>query len=301
VRCGKGTLLGRPRAGNGVEKGVMSRRLLWIAVIALVIAEILKQNYYKFASVTRGIYFDSSHFFGGSYATISEDVDRIAQVWKAILSDVADFLKNSYLAIRTDIDYLLTHHEAAVIAALALLVILRLALSLWRLHMRTIEIASNFYLAEAELNSLIKTFRAHKGRLGRAKERAEWYRDIAKKEPPLFNLGDPFPETISDKLIGTNEDEIQSKRKKKNDCVLTAFLLSQLYRSAPQASLTKIETERRTGKEPYVAAGIEYLSNQHWRLLRFVVWKWGFPKGLVLKDGDNYIYNWDVIKTLTEE
>lgn len=279
----------------------MGRRLLWIAVIALVIAEILKQNYYKLTSVTRGIYFDSSRFFGGGYASISEDANYIAQVWKAIFSDVADFLKNSYLAIRADIGYLLTHHEAAVIAALALIVIFWLALSVWRLHMRTIYIASNFHLAEAELNSLIKTFRAQKGRLGRAKERADWYRDIAKKEPPLFNLGDPFPQTVSDRLIDTNEQEIQSKRKKKNDCVLTALLLARLYRASPSGARTKIETERKSGKEPYIAAGIEYLSGENWRLLRYVVWKWGFPRGLVLKDGDNYIYNWDVIRVLIEE
>jgi hypothetical protein len=287
-------------AGDDVEISVMNRRLLWLAVIAFAIAESFKE-YHKFADVTRGIYFDLSGFLGIGSSTLREDFDHVAQVWGAIFSDVADLLKKSYLAVRADIDYVLAHHEAAVIAAVAILIMLRLALSIWRLHMRTIEIASNFYLAEAELNSLIKTFRAHKGRLGRAKERAEWYRDIAKKEPPVFNLGDPFPATISDKLIETNEDEIQSKRKKKNDCVLTAFLLGQLYRGAPKAARTKIATERKTGKNPYVAAGIEYLSNQNWRLLRYVVWKWGFPKGLVLKEGDNYIFNWDVIKTLTEE
>ena len=288
-------------ARDDVESGVMSGRLLWITVLTFAIAELIKRNYHKFANVTKGAYSDLGGFLGTGYSAVKEDLDHVLEVWKEILFDLAGLIKATYLTIKSNTDYVLTNHTAAVIAILVLIATFRIALAAWRLHMRTIEIASNFYLAEAELNSLIKTFRAHKGRLVRAKERAEWYRDIAKKEPPLFNLGDPFPETISDKLIETNEDEIQNKRKKKNDCVLTAFLLAQLYRAAPQAALTKIETERKTGKNPYVAAGIEYLSNQNWRLLRYVVWKWGFPKGLILREGDRYIFNWSVIKALTEE
>ncbi len=279
----------------------MSRRLLWIAGITFVIAEIIKQNYHKFAGVTRGIYLDVGGLFGTSYSVLAEYFNRVVEVWTAMYFAVVDDIRSLYIDVKANIDYVLSHHEAAVIAALALIAIFRIALAMWRLHMRTIEMASNFYLAEAELNSLIKTFRATEGRIRRAKERAEWYRDIAKKEPPLFHFGNPFPPTISDKLIETNETEIQSNRKKKNDCVLTAFLLAQLYRAAPQAALTKIETERKSGKDPYVAPGIERLSNENWRLLRYVVWKWSFPKGLVLKDGDKYIYNWDVIKALTEE
>ena len=140
-----------------------------------------------------------------------------------------------------------------------------------------IDIASNFHLAEAELNTLIRSYRAERGRLSRTKERADWYRDIAKKEPPLIHFGDPFPRTVSDQLIETNEAEIQSKRKKKNECVMTAFLLAQLYRAAPEAARTKIEAERKRGATPYVAAGIESLSHEHWRFLRYVVRKWGFP------------------------
>ena len=82
---------------------------------------------------------------------------------------------------------------------------------------------------------------------------------------------------------------------------MTAFLLAQLYRSAPEAARTKIEAERKRGVTPYVAAGIESLSHEHWRYLRHAVRKWGFPRDLVLKNGDTYIYNWDVIRELTQE
>ncbi len=58
---------------------------------------------------------------------------------------------------------------------------------------------------------------------------------------------------------------------------MTAFLLAQLYRAAPEAARTKIEAERKRGATPYVAAGIEGLSHEHWRLLRYVVRKRGFP------------------------
>ncbi len=192
-------------------------------------------------------------------------------------------------------------HKQVVIWAIGLFVILRMALAMWRLHLHAIKIASNFHLAEAELNTLIRSFRAERGRVSRTRERAEWYRDIAKKEPPIFNFGDPFPRTVSDQLIETNEAEVQSKRKKKNECVMTAFLLAQLYRAAPEAARTKIEAERKRGSTPYVAAGIESLSHENWRYLRYVVRRWGFPKNLVLKDGDTYIYNWDVIRALTQE
>lgn len=225
----------------------MNRRLLLIAAIlalALAIAEFIKVNYSRFTDATAQWY---------------------------LMMDV--FLTNTSDAAIT----FLTVHKYAMISGIAALVVLRIALALWRLHIREISIATNFHLAEAELNGLIRSFRSHKGRIGRSKERAEWYRDIAKKELPVFHLGDPFPRTVSDHLIELNEFEIQWQRKKKNDCIMTAFLLAQLYRAAPEAARAKIEAERKRGHSPYIAAGIESLSNENWRLLRYVVRKRGFP------------------------
>lgn len=228
----------------------------------------------------------------------------IKQNYSRVVDAVREFANNIHTstvyASSAFAEYL-TWHKRQVILAIAIIVICRLALAAWRLHMHVIHIASNFHLAEAELNTLIRSYRAERGRLSRTRERADWYRDIAKKEPPLFNLGDPFPRTVSDQLIETNEAEIQSKRKKKNECVMTAFLLAQLYRAAPEAARTKIEAERKRGATPFVAAGIESLSHEHWRFLRYVVRKRGFPRDLVLKNGDQYIYNWDVIRELTQE
>ncbi len=225
----------------------MNSRLWLISAIlalALAIAELIKQNY-------------------------SRVVDAVTELVHYIHSSIV-------YASSTWAEYL-TGHKHQVVWVIAIIVICRMALAIWRLHLHAIRIASNFHLAEAELNTLIRSYRAERGRLGRTKERADWYRDIAKKEPPLFNLGDPFPRTVSDQLIETNEAEIQSKRKKKNECVMTAFLLAQLYRAAPEAARTKIEAERKRGATPYVAAGIESLSHEHWRFLRYAVRKWGFP------------------------
>lgn len=229
----------------------MSSRLLGVAVILICFiaaAEFIKQNYLRFADDTRKISAVTSSYIKGHYALVTSDAG-----------------------------YILNNHSTEVINVLLSLGILLLIAVGWHLHMRYIYIASNFHLAEAELNELIQSYRSHRGRLQRTKERAEWYRDIAKREPPLFNLGDPFPRTVSDELIQANEAEIQSKRKKKNDCVMTAFLLSQLYRSAPAAARAKIEVESQRGKVPYVAPGIDYLVNENWRLIRYVVYKWGFP------------------------
>jgi hypothetical protein len=225
----------------------MNSRLWLISAIlalALATAEFIKQNYSRVVN------------------TVTELVHYIHASIVYTSSMVAEYL---------------TWHKHQVVWAIAIIVICRMALAMWRLHLHIIGIVSNFHLAEAELNTLIRSYRAEKGRLSRSKERADWYRDIAKKEPPLFNLGDPFPRTVSDQLIETNEAEIQSKRNKKNDCVMTAFLLAQLYRAAPEAARTKIEAERKRGATPYVAAGIESLSHEHWRFLRYAVRKWGFP------------------------
>ncbi len=210
-------------------------------------------------------------------------------------------VRANYWRFLADAERFWAEHKQAVILAAGVIVLLRIVLALWRLHIRTIAIASNFDVAEADLNGMIKSFRAHKGRLSRTKERADWYANIAKKEPPLFNFGDPFPSTISDRLIETNESEVQSKRKKQSDCIMTAFLLAQLYRAAPEAARAKIEVERQLGNSPYVAPGIDFLINENWRLLRYVVHTRGFPRGLVLKEGDAHIYNWDVIKALIQE
>ena len=215
-----------------------------ILAVALAMAEFIKQNY--------------------------------ARVVDAVTELVHTIHTSAVYASSAFAEYL-TWHKRQVIWAIAIIVICRVALAMWRFHLHAISIASNFHLAEAELNTLIRSYRAERGRLSRTKERADWYRDIAKKEPPLIHFGDPFPRTVSDQLIETNEAEIQSKRKKKNECVMTAFLLAQLYRSAPEAARTKIEAERKRGGTPYVAAGIESLSHEHWRYLRYVVRKWGFP------------------------
>ena len=47
----------------------------------------------------------------------------------------------------------LTWHKRQVILAIVIIVICRVALAMWRFHLHAICIASNFHLAEAELNT----------------------------------------------------------------------------------------------------------------------------------------------------
>ncbi len=137
----------------------MNSRLWLISAIlalALAIAEFIKQNY-------------------------SRVVDAV--------TELVHYIHASIVYTSSALAEYLTGHQHQVILAVAIIVICRMALAIWRFHLRTVRIASNFHLAEAELNTLIRSYRAERGRLSRTKERADWYRDIAKKEPPIFNLG----------------------------------------------------------------------------------------------------------------
>jgi hypothetical protein len=175
---------------------------------------------------------------------------------------------------------------------------------LWSLHLHTMAIASAFGVAELELNGLIKKYKGQGSRLQRVKERSEWYHDIAKIAPApvgLFGRADPYPKTVSDDIIAWNEKEAQSKKAARGNAVMTAYLLALLYNGSPGNVQRKLKAELARGGNPYVAPGIDYLSKQHWRWVEYVVRKRGFPKNLVMKSGDGYKYNWDVIRDLTQE
>jgi hypothetical protein len=70
-----------------------------------------------------------------------------------------------------------------------------------------------------------------------------------------------------------------------------------LYNASPDMARDKI----RRAKNPYIATGIKHLSEENWRLIRYAVWKYGFPRKIVLKDGDTFLRNWDALRLLTEE
>lgn len=195
-------------------------------------------------------------------------------------------------------------YRAWLIGGGVLYALVRGSLYLWNLHLYTMEIASAFGVAELELNGLIKKYKGHGGRLQRVKERSEWYHDIAKIAPApvgLFGRADPYPKTVSDDIIAWNEDEAQSKKKARGQAAMTAYLLALLYNGSPGGVQRKIKAELARGGNPYIAPGIDYLSKQHWRWVEYVVRKRGFPKSLVMKSGDSYKYNWDVIRDLTQE
>lgn len=192
-------------------------------------------------------------------------------------------------------------------AKVALFTILALwaGLKLWAIQMRLNYIASLFDLAEAELNELISRARGHGGRKGRVAERYEWYDKLAKKEPAIGLFGssrDAFPPTVSDTLIEANETETQLKRKQAYQMTVTAMFLRMLYNASPEAVKAKIAADtRENGRAPFIAAGIEELSEEHWRLIDWVVRRRGYPMSLTLiKEGTRYT-GMDVIDKITQE
>ena len=196
------------------------------------------------------------------------------------------------------------HYAAYSLWLLVPFLLGKVALTVWQWRMHAMGVASCFATAELHFNTLIKAFRSHGSRKSRVKERSEWYHDIAKKDPApvgLFSAAGPFPKTVSDDIIEWNEKEVQSKRRRRNDCMMTAALLARLYSCSPGGARMIIEHAKNDGKVPYIAPGIERLVKENWRMVRYVVRTYGFPRDIVMVEDGKTLRNWEVLNKLLKE
>ncbi len=186
---------------------------------------------------------------------------------------------------------------------IAIPVLLYAAWKLFEYWLYLLWVASCLIAAEHDLNDLLNTGLSHEGRKSRIAERYDW-NTLDKWAPPLRLIGGA-PEPIGHELIRTNEEEMQSKRRKMKRATFTALLLRDLYSASPSAALARIRAVRREGKEPYIAPGIYELLLRGkkpvgWRVLRYVVSRWRLPQNIqMVKGPEKFLRGHEVINELS--
>jgi hypothetical protein len=151
-------------------------------------------------------------------------------------------------------------------------------------------------LAERDFNYLLSSGMGQGGRLERVAERREWNK-MAQIPTVQINTGDY--RSVAHQLIETNEKELAGKGSTMGKATITAFLLRELYEADVDAAQIKIFADTRNSSDgrtpPYIAPGIYELVGfdkfnpatgfppnagvPAW-LLRRVVRKWNFPRGI---------------------
>ena len=208
--------------------------------------------------------------------------------------------------------------------AIVLLPLLILLIVLILFLPQTFQIAEWLTLAEREMNSLLRQWGGgYESRKNVVKERAEWLSMIPDTDDPA-----PFAD-IYKNFFDLNQQDLTSGGSQgaaMGKVRMTAFLLRELYEGNVKNAQIKIFNEFANGGKPYIAPGIRQIvgydgfksdikpndpdydkyeygfrkgAGVDWFPLVFTVWRYGFPRNIVMIRSDkSKVYNRDVIEEL---
>ncbi len=184
-----------------------------------------------------------------------------------------------------------------LIAPILLVLIAIFATVEFIIYRREVNVYRWLTLAERDFNYLLSSGMGQTGRLERVAERREWNK-MAETPTIQINTGDY--RSIAHGLVETNEKELSGKGSTMGKATITAFLLRELYEADVDAAQIKIFADTRNSSDgktpPYIAPGIYELVGfdkfnpetgfppnagvASW-LLRRVIRKWNFPRGIL--------------------
>ncbi len=191
--------------------------------------------------------------------------------------------------------------------AIVLLPLVGLLVGLVLITPQTFQIAEWLTLAEREMNSLLRAWGggySGESRKNVVKERADWLQMIPVTDDPA-----PFAD-IYKNFFDLNQDDLKTggpQGAAMGKVRLTAFLLRELYEGNVKNAQLKIFNEvANSGKPlPYIAPGIRQIvgydrfdvtdvknngfppdAGVGWFPLAFTVWRYGFPRNIVMIRAD---------------